>query len=73
MTSFPETAHACATCFGAKDAAATQGMNKAIMMMLGVTGGVMSGFISAIVTFKRRAKKYAESLARENKLEENPC
>ena len=39
----PDIAFACATCFGDPNAAATQGMNKAIITMLGITGGVLSG------------------------------
>ena len=62
---FPETIFACATCFGAPDAMATKGMNKAIVMMLGITGGVLSGFGSLIYVLNQRAKKYAQLLKRE--------
>ena len=33
----PDIAFACATCFGDPNPAATQGMNKAIITMLGIT------------------------------------
>ena len=59
---FPELGYACATCFGDPNAAATKGMNKAIIAMLGITGGVLGGFGSSIYVLRRRAKKYAESL-----------
>ena len=59
---FPELGYACATCFGNPNAAATKGMNKAIIAMLGITGGVLGGFGSSIYVLRRRAKKYAESL-----------
>ena len=59
---FPETVFACATCYGNPNAAATQGMNKAILAMLGITGGVLGGIGSSIVVLHRRAKKYANSL-----------
>jgi hypothetical protein len=59
---FPEVTLACATCFGDPNAAATQGMNKAILAMLGITGGVLGGIVSSIIVLHRRAKKYAKSL-----------
>jgi len=58
----PEVSYACATCFGNSNAAATQGMNKAIIAMLGITGSVLGGFGSSIYVLQRRAKKYAQSL-----------
>jgi len=61
---FPELVLACATCFGDPNAAATQGMNKAIITMLGVTGGVLGGIGSSIYVLNRRAKEYANSLSK---------
>ena len=61
---FPDFAFACATCFGDPNAAATQGMNKAIITMLGVTGGVLGGIGSSIYVLNRRAKEYANSLSK---------
>jgi hypothetical protein len=61
ITLFPEVAYACATCFGNPNSAATQGMNKAILSMLGITGGVLGGVGSSIIVLHRRAKKYAKS------------
>ena len=61
---FPELMLACATCFGDPNAAATQGMNKAIITMLGVTGGVLGGIGSSIYVLNRRAKEYANSLSK---------
>jgi len=49
---------ACATCFGAPDSSMTQGMNMAIITLLGVTGAVLGGFIATIVYFIRRARRY---------------
>ena len=63
---FPEVTYACATCFGNPNAAATQGMNKAILSMLGITGGVLGGVGSYIFILHRRAKEYAKSI-KENK------
>ena len=59
---------ACATCFGDPNAAATQGMNKAIITMLGITGGVLSGVGSSIYILNKRSKKYYNSLSEKNQL-----
>jgi len=58
---FPEASYACATCFGDPNSAATQGINKAILAMLGITGGVLGGVGSSIYVLHRRAKDYAKS------------
>ena len=63
----PDIAFACATCFGDPNAAATQGMNKAIITMLGITGGVLSGIGSSIFILSRRSKKYYNSLNEHKK------
>ncbi|MBT4661209.1 MAG: hypothetical protein HOC18_04840, partial [Candidatus Marinimicrobia bacterium] len=60
----PEVSYACATCFGNPNAAASQGINKAIIAMLGITGTVLGGFGSSIYVLNRRAKEYAISLKR---------
>jgi hypothetical protein len=62
----PEVSYACATCFGNPNAVATQGMNKAIIAMLGITGGVLGGVGSFIYVLRRRAKLYAKSLIDKN-------
>jgi hypothetical protein len=49
---------ACATCFGAPDSSMTQGMNMAIVTLLGVTGVVLGGFAWMIVYLVRRARRY---------------
>jgi len=61
----PEVSYACATCFGNPNAAASQGINKAIIAMLGITGTVLGGFGSSIYVLNRRAKEYAISLKRK--------
>ena len=50
-------ATACATCFGDPDSAATQGLNNAILVLLGVVGVVQGGFIALFVGFWRRARR----------------
>lgn len=51
----------CPVCYGAPDSSSTQGMNAAILSLLGVTGGVLGGFASMFLRMRRRMK----SLARE--------
>jgi hypothetical protein len=55
----PAIAHACATCYGAADSPQTQGLNMAIATLLGVTGVVLSGFLTMIVCLARRARRFA--------------
>jgi len=66
----PEVSYACATCFGDPNSTAAQGMNKAILTLLGVTGGVLGGVVTSIFTLKNRAKKYAEYLQNKKKITE---
>jgi hypothetical protein len=56
----PETADACATCFGDPSAPAAQGMNWAIITLLGVTGGVLGGVIATIISIGKRTKKFQQ-------------
>ena len=60
--------YACSTCFGDPNAAATQGMNWAIISLLVTTGGVLSGIVLVIRKLANRSKTYWEikehSLAR---------
>ena len=50
--------HACATCFGDPNAPAMQGMNWAIITLLGVTGGVLGGVIHTIMPIRKKTKKF---------------
>ena len=54
----PETADACATCFGDPSAPASQGMNWAIITLLGVTGGVLGGIIRTIISIGKKDKNF---------------
>jgi hypothetical protein len=56
----PETADACATCFGDPSAPASQGMNWAIITLLGVTGGVLGGVISTIISIGKKDKNFQQ-------------
>ena len=54
----PDNLFGCATCFGDPSAPAAQGMNWAIITLLGVTGGVLGGVIHTIVTISKKTKKF---------------
>jgi Na+/glutamate symporter len=56
----PETADACATCFGDPNAPAAQGMNWAILTLLGVTGGVLGAVIGTIISIRKKTKKFQQ-------------
>jgi p-aminobenzoyl-glutamate transporter AbgT len=56
----PEVAAACATCFGDPQAPATQGLNNAILMLLGVVGVVYVGIGKLFWDFRKRSKKLEE-------------
>ena len=56
----PESAEACATCFGDPSAPASQGMNWAILTLLGVTGGVLGGVIGTIISIGKKTKKFQQ-------------
>ena len=56
----PETADACATCFGDPSAPASQGMNWAIITLLGITGGVLGGIISTIISIGKKDKNFQQ-------------
>ncbi len=56
----PETADACATCFGDPTAPASQGMNWAIITLLGVTGGVLGGVISTIISIRKKNNDFQQ-------------
>ena len=56
----PETADACATCFGDPTAPASQGMNWAIITLLGVTGGVLGGVISTIISIRKKNNNFQQ-------------
>jgi hypothetical protein len=56
----PETADACATCFGDPNAPAARGMNWAILTLLGVTGGVLGAVIATIISIGKKTKKFQQ-------------
>jgi hypothetical protein len=64
----PRIAAACATCFGDPQAPATQGMNNAILMLLGVVGLVYVGIGKLFWDFRKRSKKIEEQQAARPRL-----
>tara|TARA_B100001146_G_scaffold149690_1_gene131514 strand:- start:566 stop:799 length:234 start_codon:yes stop_codon:yes gene_type:complete len=54
----PEMAQACATCFGDPNAPAAQGMNWAILTLLGVTGGVLGAVIGTIISIGKKDRNF---------------
>ena len=56
---FSPAALACATCYGDPDDPQTQGMNMAILFMIGVVGTMLSLFAAFFVHLRMRAKLVA--------------
>lgn len=52
----PEVVHACATCFGDPEAAMSQGLNKAILALLGFIGLVQVGIVKVVWDIRKRSK-----------------
>ncbi len=55
-------ASACPSCYGNPDEAATQGMNFAILSLLGVTSGVLVAFGAFFLQLRRRARSLHDRL-----------
>jgi heme/copper-type cytochrome/quinol oxidase subunit 2 len=54
----PSSALACGSCYGAADSPATNGMNFAILSMIGITGGVLAMMTSFFLYLRKRAQLY---------------
>ena len=54
----PKIVTACATCYGAPDAPATQGLNMAILVLLAFTAGMLSLIVFTTISFYKRSKTY---------------
>tara|TARA_R100001079_G_scaffold51200_1_gene26100 strand:+ start:173 stop:364 length:192 start_codon:yes stop_codon:yes gene_type:complete len=53
--------YACAVCFGDVDSSAVDGMNKAIVALLGTTGVVLSGIVASIFSIRNKSKKIGDT------------
>ena len=49
--------YSCGVCYGDPNSAAVDGMNKAIISLLGTTGGVLSGVVLSIFSIGKKSKK----------------
>lgn len=56
----PPAVSACATCYGDPEAPMTQGMNNAILFLIGIVGLVYVGIGKVFLDFRRRSKKLSE-------------
>ena len=56
IIAIPKIGFACATCYGAPDAPATQGLNNAILVLFGFISIVLMGVVFTIVSLRNRAK-----------------
>ncbi len=64
----PVASAACATCYGAADSQMTQGMNNAILTLIGVVGLVYVGIGKVFLDFRRRAKKLSQQATARQRL-----
>ena len=56
----PSLVIACPACYGAADNTMIDGMNTAIMTMVGIVGFVLSGFVAFFVMLRRRMMRMDE-------------
>lgn len=52
----PAIVRACPNCYGDPDSTMTQGLNVAILILLGVTGTVLGGIVAFIFHLQQRAR-----------------
>jgi heme/copper-type cytochrome/quinol oxidase subunit 2 len=55
-----QQSHACPNCYGDPESPLTDGMNMAIVSLLGVTGGVLSGVVGFFLYLRRRFRLSGE-------------
>jgi hypothetical protein len=71
--SCPDSARACAACFGKSDSAMAQGMNAGILALLGVIGLVLVGAASFFVFLARQAAVSARKEQNSPSTRQNPA
>jgi len=62
LVMIPRVLSACPSCYGNPDEAMTQGMNFAILSLLGITGGVLAAFAAFFIQLRRRARSLQHRL-----------
>lgn len=55
----PEVTRACAVCFGDPESPMTDGINLAILTLVGVTGSVLGGFVAFFLHLRKRARLFS--------------
>lgn len=58
-----QSASACPACYGDPQSSSTQGMNMAIVSLLGVTGSVLAGFVAFFLFLRRRLRMLNQRFA----------
>jgi len=58
IIAIPKIGFACATCYGAPDAPATQGLNNAILVLFGFISIVLMGIVFTSISLRNRAKAF---------------
>ena len=48
--------YSCGTCYGDPNSSAVEGMNWAIIFLLGTTGSVLSGIVLSIISIGKKSK-----------------
>ena len=71
LLALPNVAFACGSCYGAADSPQTNGMNFAILSMIGVTGGVLTAMTSFFLYLRKRAKAYVDTVSGQETTIEN--
>ena len=71
MLAFPHIAAACASCYGAASGPQIEGMNMAIMSMLGIIGIVLSAVASFFIMMRKRLKVLNDHSLSQSYLTEN--
>jgi heme/copper-type cytochrome/quinol oxidase subunit 2 len=61
----PEAVLACPSCYGAADSPMIDGMNTAIMSMVGIVAFVLCGFVAFFLFMRSRMKKLNEQKSSE--------
>ena len=59
--------YACSTCYGDPDDPASEGINYAIITLLGITGGVLGMIVQAIYSIGNRTKNYNKNFKSKDK------
>jgi hypothetical protein len=65
----PKPLWACAVCYGDPNSSMTQGINAAVLSMVGVTTVVLCGFLALIIAIAMRTRRHRAMLDAANAIE----